>query len=151
MFYFLFNLFPSKPWFLHVCSISLLKTLWEKEKLLVTSNFSFSYSVFYPFGELSVIFITFEIVSCKLFQFGRVYNLSFGKGSKSNNVSKKLVTYCYHHYRCTQLYKKECCICGENLRCCVNCLRHTETMISFSCHENNSPHFCNLCLHFVHF
>ena len=29
---------------------SLLKTLWEKDKLLVTSNFSFSYSVFYLFG-----------------------------------------------------------------------------------------------------
>ena len=27
-----------------------LKTLWEKEKLLVTSNLSFSHSVFYPFG-----------------------------------------------------------------------------------------------------
>ena len=27
-----------------------LKTLWEKEKLLVTSNFSFSHSVFYLFG-----------------------------------------------------------------------------------------------------
>ena len=25
------------------------KTLWEKEKLRVTSNFSFSHSVFYPF------------------------------------------------------------------------------------------------------
>ena len=34
-----------------VCSISLLKTLWEKEKLLVTSNFSFSHGVFYLFGE----------------------------------------------------------------------------------------------------
>ena len=29
---------------------SLLKTLWAKEKLLVTSNFSFSPSVFYPSG-----------------------------------------------------------------------------------------------------
>ena len=27
-----------------------LKTLWEKEKLLVTSNFSFSHNNFYPFG-----------------------------------------------------------------------------------------------------
>ena len=36
-----FNPFPNKPWFLRVCSTSLLKTLWEKEKLLVTSNFSF--------------------------------------------------------------------------------------------------------------
>ena len=64
--------FPNKPWFLHVCSTSLLKTLWEKEKLLVTSNFSFSHSVFYLFGKLSAIFIEFEIVVCKLFQFGRV-------------------------------------------------------------------------------
>ena len=66
------NPFPNKPWFLRVCRISLLKTLWEKEKLLVTSNFSFSHSVFYPFGELSAIAITFEIVVCKLFEFGRV-------------------------------------------------------------------------------
>ena len=40
-----------------VCSISLWKTLWVKEKLLVMSNFSISHSVFYPFGELSAIFI----------------------------------------------------------------------------------------------
>ena len=33
------------------------ETLWEKEKLLVTSNFSFSHSVFYPVGELTSIFI----------------------------------------------------------------------------------------------
>ena len=45
---------------------------WEKEKLLITSNFSFSHSVFYLFGELSAIFVKFEIVVCKLFHFGRV-------------------------------------------------------------------------------
>ena len=43
-----FNPSPNKPWFLHVCSTSLLKTLWVKEKLLVRNNFSFSHSVFYP-------------------------------------------------------------------------------------------------------
>ena len=49
--------FPNKPWFLRVCTQSLLKTLWEKEKLLVTSNFSFSHSVstlfenFLPFSS----------------------------------------------------------------------------------------------------
>ena len=58
------NPFPNKPWFLRVCSTSLLKTLWEKEKLLVTSNFSFSLSVFYPFVELFVIFI--KIQNCRL-------------------------------------------------------------------------------------
>ena len=75
-----FNPFPNKPWFLRVCSRSLLKTLWEKEKLLVTSIFSFSHTVFYPFGGLSTIFIKYDIVVCKLFQFGRVEKLSFGKG-----------------------------------------------------------------------
>ena len=66
------NPFPNKPWFLRVCRTSALKTPWEKEKLLVTSNFSFSHSVFYLFGELSATFNKFEIVVCKLFQFGRV-------------------------------------------------------------------------------
>ena len=67
-----FNPFPNKPWFLRVCSTSLLKTLREKEKLLVTSNFSFSHSVFYLFGELSAIFNRLEIVVCKLSQFGSI-------------------------------------------------------------------------------
>ena len=40
------NPFPNNPWFLRVCSTSLLKTLWEKEKLLITSNFSFFSTVF---------------------------------------------------------------------------------------------------------
>ena len=74
------NPIPNKPWFLRVCCTTLLKTLWEKEELLVTSNFSFSHSVFYLFEELSTIYIEFEIVVCKLFQIGRVKNSLFGKG-----------------------------------------------------------------------
>ena len=64
--------FSNKPWFLPACSTSLLKTLWEKEKLLATSNFSFFHSVFYLLGEFSAFFIKFEIVVCKLFEFGTV-------------------------------------------------------------------------------
>ena len=48
------------------------KTLWEEEKLLVTSNFSFSQNDFYPFEELSDSIIIFEIVVCKLFHFERI-------------------------------------------------------------------------------
>ena len=66
------NPFPNKPWVLCVCNRRVLKTLWEKEKLLVTSNFSFSHNVFYRFGKLSGILIKLYIVICKLFQFGRV-------------------------------------------------------------------------------
>ena len=58
---------PNKPLVLHVCRKNLLKTLWEKEKLLIKSNFFFSNSVFYPFGELTTIFIKLKIVVCKPF------------------------------------------------------------------------------------
>ena len=60
-----FNPFPNKPWFLRFRSTSLLKT--QRGKGDIARN-----SVFFPFGELSAIFIKFEIVVCKLFQFGRV-------------------------------------------------------------------------------
>ena len=56
----------------YVSAVQVFWKHWEKEKLLVTSNFSFSRSVLYPFGEFSAIFIKLEIVVCKLFQFGRV-------------------------------------------------------------------------------
>ena len=65
------TLFPNKFWFLPLCRTNLMKTLWEKEKLLITSNFSFSHSVFYPFEELSATFIKSEIVVCKISQFGK--------------------------------------------------------------------------------
>ena len=73
----LVNPFPNKPWFLCVCNkySRLLKTLWEKEKLLVTSNFSYSHSVFYLSGPHSAFFIKSEIVVCK--------HTEFGKGLKS--------------------------------------------------------------------
>ena len=70
--------------FLRVCSIKLLKTLWEKEKLLVTSNFSFTHSVFYLFREISAIFIKFKIVVCKLFQIGSVWNLVWERVKPNN-------------------------------------------------------------------
>ena len=65
------NPIPNKHLFLFVHSTNLLKTLREKEKLLVTSNFSLSHSVFCPFGDLSAaIFIKFKVVVCELFRFG---------------------------------------------------------------------------------
>ena len=62
-----FKSFPNKPFFLCVGSTSLLKTLWEKEKLLIMSNFSFSHHIFYCFGEFSIILIKFNIVSANSF------------------------------------------------------------------------------------
>ena len=56
------NPFTNKPRILRVCYTGLLKTLWDKEKLLVIPTV-FSHNVFYPFVELSV---KFEIIVCKL-------------------------------------------------------------------------------------
>ena len=74
-------------WFLFACSKSPLKTLWEKEKLLVIRVFSIFHSVFYPFGERSAIFISFHFVVYKLFLFGRVQNLLFWKGLNLSSAS----------------------------------------------------------------
>ena len=55
------NLFPNKPLFLRVCSLSLLRAI-----------SSFPTVIFYPFGKLSAIFIKFKTVVYKPFQFGRI-------------------------------------------------------------------------------
>ena len=44
--------FPNKPLFLHAIGTNRLKTPLEKEKSLITNNFSFSDSVFYLSEEL---------------------------------------------------------------------------------------------------
>ena len=72
------NPFPNKPWLLRFCSQKYFENTVGKEEIAI-SPFP---SVFYLFRELSAIFIKFEIVVCKLFQFGRFFNLLFGKGLK---------------------------------------------------------------------
>ena len=57
------NPFPKKPQFLRVSNTSHLKTLWEKEKLIVTTNFCFSHSIFYLYREFSAVFNKFENVA----------------------------------------------------------------------------------------
>ena len=86
--YVAFNLSLNKPCFLRVCSTSLLKTLWEKEELLMTSNFSFSQSVFHTFGDLFSILIKFRIVVCKLFQSERVLKCVVWERVKGNTTKK---------------------------------------------------------------
>ena len=66
------ELFPKQALVLRVCSRSLLKTLWEKEKLLVTSNFSFSHSVLYSFVYFQPFPSKLKVLSANFFKFGRV-------------------------------------------------------------------------------
>ena len=77
--------FPNKPWFLRVRSTSFLKTLWEKEKLLVTNNFSFSNTVFYQFGKLSAIFIDSDVESANSFNLEVSKICRLGKGFNDPN------------------------------------------------------------------
>ena len=63
---------------------SLLKTLWEKEKMLVTSIFSFSLNVFYPSPppppqKKKVLCLShIYFLSAKFFNLDHSKNLSFG-------------------------------------------------------------------------
>ena len=49
------NPFPNKPWFLRICCKCFLKTLWEREKLMVISPFPTAFSTcienFLPFSS----------------------------------------------------------------------------------------------------
>ena len=82
----------------YISAVQVFWKHWEKEKLLITSNFSFSDSFFLPVLEVFAIFTKFEIVVCKLFQFGRVYDLLFGKG-----LVKQQISVCLHwkHFQTT--------------------------------------------------
>ena len=91
------NPFPNKPRFLRVYSKGLLKTPWEKEKLLITSNFSFSHSVFYPLREH---FCHFHQIVCKLFQFGRVLKFVFWERVNLPDTAEELDG--SHHPRYTR-------------------------------------------------
>ena len=66
---FSFNSLPHKPDFERPCKRSLLKTLREKEKMLVTSIFSFSHNVFYSFQNRFQFFSHIYFVICKCFRF----------------------------------------------------------------------------------
>ena len=132
----LFNPFPNKPWFSRVCSTSPLKTMWKKEILLVTSNFSFSHIVFYPFGELSAIFVKFKIVVCKLFHFGRVQRLSFGKGLTISQTNPGFNTFA------VQVFRKHC---GKRKNCSLRAISSFPTVFS-TCFENFLEFSSNLKL-----
>ena len=74
------TLFQTSPGFYESAETSYLKTLWEKEKLLVMSNFSLSHSVFNPFGEFFAIFVIFEMLSANAFSSEESEICHLGKG-----------------------------------------------------------------------
>ena len=77
------NPFPNKPLFLLICIASLLKPLWEKEKLLTTSNFSFSHS---GFKRLALVFTYLHSKS---------FETTVGKGEIAHNEQFLLFPQCF--------------------------------------------------------
>ena len=82
------NPFPNKPWFLRVWRRSFLKTPWEKEKLLLLSNFTFSHSVFYPLENFQSFLSNLKLSSAKSVSLEQSKICHFGKGLKSGLCGK---------------------------------------------------------------
>ena len=75
------------PWFSRVYSTNVFKTLWKKEKEIAFSeHFLLSHSVFCLSEEASAIFIKFEIVVCKLFQFKKSLEIVVWKRVKKGKL-----------------------------------------------------------------
>ena len=74
------NPFPHSDTFWRVWERSLLKKLWEKEKLLVQAISPFPTIFFYSIKGRNYHFCYIQFVVCKCFQFGLVKILSCGKG-----------------------------------------------------------------------
>ena len=74
------NTFPNKPLFLRVCRTNLLKTLWEKEKLLIKSNFSISHSVFTLLENFPSFSSNLKLLSANSFSLEESKICCLGKG-----------------------------------------------------------------------
>ena len=68
------NLLTQRYVFLRVCDRWLRKALWEKEKLFIMSNFSFTHNVFYPIRVNKFKLFNFDFVVCRLFQIRIIQN-----------------------------------------------------------------------------
>ena len=63
--------FPQDPWFLRPYKRRLLKTSWEKEKMLVTSIFSFFHNIFFFIKDINHYLSNIRFDVCKCFQYGQ--------------------------------------------------------------------------------
>ena len=115
----LFNPFPNKPWFLRVCCTSLLKIPWEKEKLLVTSNFPQCFlpvwRTFFHFHQIwicclqpllvwnSLELAVWESVNNKIFKAVQIVSNCMGQ-----NKSESRLNVCYRMSRKQGWKRRKC-------------------------------------------
>ena len=78
-----FNTFPHTDAFWRLCSRPLWKTLWQKEKLLMMSNFSLCHNVFNS-SNITLSFTDVFLIVAKMFQMSSAADSFYvGKGWKS--------------------------------------------------------------------
>ena len=127
-----FNPFPNNPWFLRVCSTSLLKTLWEKEKLLVTSKFLLFPKCFLTFSRT---FCNFRYIwNCRLQTHSVWKSLKFVVWERFNPIPNKpwFVRVCSTSLLKTMWEKGEI-ICNEQFLLFPQCIStHLENSLPFS-------------------
>ena len=75
--------------------------------LLIVSNFSFFYSIFYLLGEFYAIFIKFEIVICKLFQFWKSPKFVIWE---RDIISKLVLHFRSNTWHCTDQVSPHCLV-----------------------------------------
>ena len=135
------------PGFLPVCSTSLLKTLWEKEKLLMTSSFSFSHSVFYPFWRTFCHF--HKTQNCRLQTLSVWKSLKFVVRKRVKHVGTHSNDSCNHfeltlysidtHFdpSTTESFLKHC---GKRRNCSLRAISPFPTVLSkdLSCRHVNT-------------
>ena len=93
------NPFPDKPWSLRFCSTSLLKKTTENEKLLVTSNFSFSHSVFTLLENFLPFLSNLKLLSANSFilEESKICRLGKGLNNRSQlamNITNSSINRC---------------------------------------------------------
>ena len=95
---------------------NLLKTLWEKEKMLVTSIFSFSRNVFYPSQKEFLCLSHIYLSSAKASNLDKSKILLFGKGNLDSLVHlKNRASIDLYPYDVTFVNKYQShCILGSN-------------------------------------
>ena len=148
-----FNPFQNKPWFLCVCQTSLLKTQWEKEKLLIMSNFSFPLHVFYPFRKLSAIFIKFKNCRLQTLSIRKSLKLVIWERVDKKSHLKNFAKFTQLHIQSIHTYAQNIHILRSNIvayskhpHICSK-YRHTCTTFKHSCIFKASTHMLKICVH----
>ena len=132
---------------------NLLKTMWEKEKLLVTSNVSFSHSIFYPFREISSLFSSNSY--CRLQTFSVWKCPKFVILEKVNTLLHNLVILgclfvhsCNSEHKVGHFYSKLCCRTPTNLcKICVMKVGYDShiALKAISCQIYTASHYIYRC------